>query len=958
MSGKRLYLPPGAEKIGIYREGWIDFNKNGVKDPYEDPSRPVEERVEDLLSRMTLEEKIAQLQSSFEFKDVGNLSCILRALPPEEGAKLANEIHRKFIEGTRLGIPAIIHDECLHGCMAKYSTQFPQAIALAATWDPDLVYRVAKAIAKEARARGIRQCLSPVVNLARDVRAGRTEETYGEDPYLASVMGEVYCRALREEGIVATPKHFVVNFEADGGRDSHEAHFSELVLREVFLPPFRACIKAGALSLMAAYNSLDGVACSCNRWLLTDLLRREWGFEGFVVSDYGSVPGIIYQHSLASTKDLAAKLALEAGMDVELPSVDIFGEGLLKAAKEGIIPVEVIDEAVRRVLRVKFLIGLFDNPFVDPEEAKKVVGCEEHRQLALEASRKAIVLLKNERNLLPLDKGKLRKLLIVGGAAKQLRLGGYSGEPSRAITPLDAIKDKLKGTQAEVVYVEACPMGLGCWNAIHNWVPGARLGYLAPPKGMKGDGVRIEIFDAPDFQGSPVVDTVGLYWGGFRYEWGYRRPHPSVESENYSVRFSGRLLPPTPGKYVLCLGVAGGKARLMLGARVVAEVDATGTSTYRAVETEIEGEEDFVLEFARTRGYAAVRLGWDIVDSGEMRRALEEARDADVVLFFADVIEGEEKDRAVLRLPESQERMIEGLLGVNSNVVVVLFTGGPIVGEWVYRVPALLEAWYPGQEGGAAVADVLFGGCSPAGRLPFTWPHSEGQLPLYYNCKPSGRAYDYVNMTGAPLFPFGHGLSYTKFEYSGLSINVAEGSKLVEVAATVSNVGDREGEEVVQLYIRDLVSSVARPLKELKGFKRVHLKPGEHARVVFQLGPDDLASFDRKMKRVVEPGEFLAMVGSSSEDIRLKGTFTVERRFEAKFELKGVDFEKRGGKVAVKVKVTNAGDVTDTVRVVLRLDGAPAETYPLELSPGETRSAVFVLEEKEFEGKRLEVALE
>lgn len=952
-----MYLPPGAEKTGIYREGWIDFNKNGVKDPYEDPSRPVEERVEDLLSRMTLEEKIAQLQSSFEFKEVGNLSCILRALPPEEGARLANEIHRKLIEGTRLGIPAIIHDECLHGCMAKYSTQFPQAIALAATFDPDLVYRVAKAIAKETRARGIRQCLSPVVNLARDVRAGRTEETYGEDPYLASVMGEVYCRALREEGIVATPKHFVANFEADGGRDSHEAHFSEVVLREVFLPPFRACIKAGALSVMAAYNSLDGVACSCNKWLLTDVLRREWGFEGFVVSDYGSVAGIIHKHQLASTKDLAAKLALEAGMDVELPSVDVFGEGLLKAAREGLIPLEVIDEAVRRVLRVKFLIGLFDNPFVDPEEAKKLVGCEEHRQLALEASRKAIVLLKNDRNLLPLDRNRLRKLLVVGGAARQLRLGGYSGEPSRAIAPLDAIRDRLKGTQAEVIYVEACPMGLGCWNAIHNWVPGARLGYLAPPKGMEGDGVRIEIFDAPDFQGPPVVDTVGLYWGGLRDEWGYRRPHPSVKSENYSVRFSGRLLPPTPGKYALCLGVAGGRARLVLGARVLAEVDATGASTYRVVEAEIGGEEDFVLEFVRTRGYAAVRLGWDIVDSEEMRRAVELAREADAVIFFADVIEGEEKDRAILRLPRSQERMIERLLEVNPNVVVVLVAGSPVVGEWVYRVPALLVAWYPGQEGGRAIADALFGDYSPAGRLPFTWPHSEGQLPLYYNCKPSGRVYDYVNMTGAPLFPFGHGLSYTKFEYSDLSIDVVEGGKLVEVAVTVSNVGDREGEEVVQLYIRDLVSSVARPLKELKGFKRVHLKPGERTRVVFQLKPDDLASFNRVMRRVVEPGEFLVMVGSSSEDIRLSGTFTVERQFEARFELKSVSFERREGKVAVKVEVANAGDVTDTARVVLRLDGALAETCPLELSPGETRSAAFTLKEREFEGKRLEVAL-
>ncbi|MEM0309163.1 MAG: glycoside hydrolase family 3 protein, partial [Thermofilaceae archaeon] len=456
----RRYLPPGAESVGIYRDGWIDFNKNGVMDPYEDPTRPVEERVEDLLSRMTLEEKLEQLRSGFEFGPYGNLSIILRGLPPREGAQLANEVQRKLIEGTRLGIPAIIHDECLHGCMAMHSTQFPQAIALAATWDPELVYRVAKAIAREARARGIRQCLAPVVNLARDVRAGRTEETYGEDPYLASVMGAAYCRALREEGVIATPKHFVANFEADGGRDSHEAHFSERILREVFLPPFRACVKAGALSVMAAYNSLDGVPCSCNRWLLTDVLRKEWGFEGFVVSDYGSVTGIITHHRVTDSRELAAKLALEAGLEVELPRVDVYGDALEKAVKEGLIPMEVVDEAVRRVLRAKFLIGLFDEPFVDPEEAERVVGCEEHRRLALEAARKAIVLLKNE-GVLPIDKGRIRKLLIVGGAAKNLKLGGYSGTPKAVTTPLQAIAEKLEGSAARLEYIEAIPIDVG-----------------------------------------------------------------------------------------------------------------------------------------------------------------------------------------------------------------------------------------------------------------------------------------------------------------------------------------------------------------------------------------------------------------------------------------------------------------------------------------------------------------
>jgi beta-glucosidase len=954
---QRRYVPPSVGKPDIYREGWIDFNKNGVLDPYEDPSRPVDERVEDLLSRMTLEEKLEQLRSSFEFATVGNLSILLRNLPPEEGVRLANEIQAKLIEGTRLGIPAIIHDECLHGCMAKYSTQFPQAIALAATWDPDLVYKVAKAIAKETRARGIRQCLAPVVNLARDVRAGRTEETYGEDPYLSAVIGAAYCKALREEGVIATPKHFVANFEADGGRDSHEAHFSERILREVFLPPFRACIKAGALSVMAAYNSLDGVPCSSNYWLLTEVLRKEWGFEGFVVSDYGSVSGILWRHWVANTGEEVAKLALEAGLEVELPRTEFYGDALERAVREGLVPMEVVDEAVRRVLRAKFLIGLFDNPFVDPEEAKRVIGCEEHRQLALEAARESIVLLKND-SVLPFNRDRIRKLLVVGGAAKTLKLGGYSGEPRSLVTPLEAITEKLKGTGSELVYVEATPVAMDCACAILPWVPGVPLGYVAPPAGFKGAGPRIEVFDNPSFEGKPVADFVGLYWGGFRYEWGYGRPHYAVKTDNYSVRFSGRLLPPKPGRYAICLGVAGGRAKLAVGGKTLVEVDATGVSTYRRVELELSGEIDFVIEYSRTRGYAAVRLGWELVDSEEFRRAVEEAKSADAVVFFAEVAEGEERDRAVLRLSRSQEQLIEKLLEVNRNVVVVLVTGGPVVGEWLYRVPAVVQAWYPGEEGGRAIADVLFGDYNPAGRLPFTWPHCEGQLPLYYNVKPSGRVYDYVNATGAPLYPFGHGLSYTKFEYSNLNIQVLEEGRLVKVSATVRNAGEREGDEVVQLYVRDAVASVARPLKELRGFKRVHLKPGEATTVEFTLMPDDLAFYDQRMRRIVEPGTFIVMVGSSSEDIRLYGEFELKKRFEAKFELEGVSARKSGEWLIVDAFVRNTGETTDVTRVELRVDGALLEVYPVEVSPSERRSAIFRLRHEKVRGKVLKVAVD
>lgn len=797
--------PPRAKSAVTHGGGWIDFDKDGVLDPYEDPSRPVEERVEDLLKRMTLEEKLEQLRSSFEIGALGNLSIVLRSLPPREGAQLANEIQRKLIEGTRLGIPTIIHDECLHGCMAKYSTQFPQAIALAATWDPDLVYSVAKAIAREARARGVRQCLAPVVNLSRDVRAGRTEETYGEDPYLASIMGSAYCRALREEGVVATPKHFVANFEADGGRDSHEAHFSERILREVFLPPFRACVKAGALSVMAAYNSLDGIPCSCNCWLLTDVLRREWGFEGFVVSDYGSVAGIITHHRVADSKELASKLALEAGLDVELPAVDVFGPSLERAVREGWIPVEVVDEAVRRVLRVKFLIGLFDEPFVDPEEAERIVGCEEHRKLALEAARRAIVLLRND-GVLPLDRSKVRRIAVLGPYSDELPLGGYSGEPARRVTPLEAIREKV-GAGTTILHAKGCAVSL---------------------------------------------------------------EKPAERSREF----------------------------------------------------------------------------W---------QAVEIAKQADVAVIFAGIIEGEGKDRASLRLPGAQEDLINEVLKAGVPTIVVLMTGSAVVGEWIERVNALIQAWYPGQEGGRAIADVLFGDYNPGGRLPFTWPRHEGQLPLYYNLKPSGRGYDYVDTPGRPLFPFGHGLSYTKFEYRSIEVRIGEGERRVEVSVKLKNVGDREGDEVVQLYVRDAVSSVARPLRELRGFKRVTLKPGEEAEVKFELTPDDLAMYDRRMRRVVEPGEFVVMVGSSSDDIKLTSSFKIARLLAAKVKLEGVEVERRDGSALVRARVRNEGEVTDVVRVELRLEGEVADVYPMELAPGECRSAVFYV--KDAEGKTIGVAV-
>lgn len=942
----RYYLPPGVGRRDIYHDEWIDFNKNGVMDPYENPELPVEKRVEDLLSRMSMEEKLAQLRSGTEIPEhgVGNLTCVIRALPPREGAVKANQLQIRSIEETRLGIPAIIHDECLHGCMAKFSTSFPQAIALAATWNPQLVYEVAKAIARETRARGIRQCLSPVVNIVRDVRAGRTEESYGEDPYLTSAMGKAFCRALREEGVIATPKHFVANFVGDGGRDSNEIHFSERILREIYFPGFKACIDAGALSVMAAYNSLDGVPCSSNGWLLTDVLRKEWGFEGFVVSDYGSVRGILDKHLVAATPEETAKLALEAGLDVELPRTDIYGDPLLKAVKEGLIPEEVVDEAVRRVLRAKFLIGLFDDPFADPDEAERVCGSEAHAQLALQAAREGIVLLKNEGGLLPLDRDKIRSIAVIGPASDELKLGGYSGIPPRGVTPLEGIRSKVKpGTK--VYHARGCSISIGKYFPIPS-------GCLAPPDAEPGArGLRGEYFDNPNLSGEPVVVRIDEE---INFDWGLGSPDPRVPHDEFSVRWTGKLVPPETGVYEICLTTDDG-ARLWLDGKLLIDSWYDRAATSDIVQVKLEGGRpyDIKIEYYERAGYASAQLSWDYSKEvpTEIREAVEAAKKADVAVVFVGIVEGEGRDRARLELPGLQEYLIEEVLKTGTPTVVVLIAGSAVTGEWIGKVPAVVQAWYPGQEGGTAIAEVLFGEYNPGGKLPFTWPRYVGQLPLYYNYKPTGRGYDYVDMPGTPLFPFGHGLSYTEFRYSNLRIEADEEGGRVRIEVDVENVGSRRGDEVVQLYIRDVVASVARPVKELRGFKRVTLEPGERRTVTFTLSPDDLALLDRDMRRVVEPGIFEVMVGSSSEDIRLRDTFRVARRITASFECADVRLDRArvrsGEEFKVVAAVKNAGGIWDIARLRVFVDGEEVALLPVAVPAGETREVELRLKVRE-----------
>ncbi|WP_291765738.1 beta-glucosidase [Caldivirga sp. UBA161] len=939
MSKPSNFIPSSVKRSDIYHGGWIDHDKDGVMASFEDPSRPIDERVEDLLSRMNLEEKVAQLRSDLTDRlDVGNLSVVLRGTEPAEGAVKANDIQRRFLEDTRLGIPAIIHDECLHGCMAKHSTVFPQAIALAATWDVDLMYRVAKAIAREARVRGIRQCLSPVVNLTFDARAGRTEETYGEDPYLASQLAYAYVKALREEGIIATPKHYIMNFVGDGGRDSAEIHMSERFIRETELPVFRAAIKAGALSLMAAYNSIDGVPCSMSKYWLTEVLRWELGFEGFVVSDYGSVTGIINRHYITDNPEEAAKLALEAGLDVEFPGFSIYGEPLIRAIRRGLISEGVLNEAVRRVLRAKFLIGLFDSPYVDPEEAK-VVGSEEHKRIALEAAEKAIVLLKND-GVLPIDKSRVKSIALIGPFADEVRLGGYSAIPKSVITPLEAFKAR----GVNVIHAKGCIADMDSDYPIP-------VRYLTPMGEPNRRGLRGEYFNNPNLEGEPIGVRIDAPWEGFfRLDIGYDPPYQGLDPGRYSIRWIGYITPPATGTYEFKVYASGGGFRLTVDGKVIVDSWGVVSNSPKSGSIRLEGGRQYEvkLEYGKLNyGYAYIKLGWDLIEDSMIKEAIEAASKADAVVVFAGIIEGEQRDRASLRLPKCQERLIEEVLKVNKNVTVVLTTGSPVIGDWINKVPALVEAWYPGEMGGEAIAQVLLGEYNPGGKLPVTWPMHEGQEPLYYFTKPSGRVYDYVNMPPTPLFPFGHGLSYTQFKYSDLKVSVNEDDGVVSVSLNVENVGKLTGDEVIQLYIRDRYSSIARPLMMLRGFRRITLKPGERTAVEFKLTLDDLAMYDSGLRRIVEPGTYQVLVGSSSMDIRLMGEFKLTKLVRGIVNVVNVNADKASVKVgdliSVKATLRNEGKVGDLVPIMLKVNGRVIEEHKVYLDPGEERTVNFTV---------------
>ena len=846
--------------------------------PYQRSELPVEDRVRDLVGRMTLEEKFWQL-----FMIPGDLDTpandyshgifglqIRNAKTARDHAARINAIQRYFVEKTRLGIPIIPFEEAVHGLAWDGGTMFPAAIGLAATWDTALMTRVAEAIARETRSRGIRQVLSPVVNIADDVRWGRVEETYGEDPYLSSAMAMAYVAALEKAGVVATPKHFVANV-GEGGRDSYPIDHSDRALMERYYPPFVASLKAGARSVMSAYNSVDGLPATQSRKLLTDVLKRDWAFGGFVISDASGTSGATVLHMTEASTATAAQHAFDAGLDVVFQSAYGQQRPYLDAFQRGLIPPAQVDAAVARVLRVKFALGLFEHPYIDEAAAAAANGSAEHRALAREAARASIVLLKNDNNVLPLSK-KLSRIAVVGTDATEARLGGYSGPGNNKVSILEGIRRAVGA--AEVSHLP------GPGRAIREYdvVPASALS--SGPAAQPVRGLLGEYFDNPRLAGLPRLTRTDTRMD---FRWTLNSPGRGIPFDWYSVRWTGTITAPASGLTTIGVEANDGYRLYLDDALVIDNWQKRSFGTRTTPVTFAPGSTHRIkLEYFETTGIARVKLVWNAGVTDSSRKAIDEAvelaRKSDAVVVVAGVEEGEFRDRALLGLPGRQPELIDALAATGKPVVVVIVGGSAVTMPWLSRVPAVVDVWYPGEAGGEAVADVLFGDANPAGRLPITFPVAEGQLPLYYNHKPTGRGDDYVDLTGMALFPFGYGLSYTTFEYSDLVIDPESGispTGSATIRCTVKNTGTREGDEVVQLYIRDVLASVARPVMELKGFQRVRLRPGESRVLSFTLGPDDLRMLDANMKWVVEPGVFRVMIGSSSKDIRLRGQLSV-----------------------------------------------------------------------------------
>lgn len=878
--------------IGISLLGSIVISAQ--KPLYKDPKQPVEARVQDLLKRMTPEEKFWQcfmipgdldhvpkgqyahgifgLQVSAGNQGGGAAGQMLTYNANEDAEKLTqkiNAIQKYFVEESRLGIPIIPFDEALHGLVREGATAFPQAIGLAATFNPELVKRVSTAIARESKLRGIRQILTPVVNLASDVRWGRTEETYGEDPFLTSVMGVSFVSSFENMGIITTPKHFLANV-GEGGRDSYPIHWSRRYLEETHLVPFEKAFHQGkSRSVMTSYNLLDGRPSTASHWLLTEKLKKEWNFKGFVISDASAVGGANVLHFTAKDYDDASAQAINAGLDVIFQTEYKHYQLFIPPFLDGRISKERIDDAVARVLRAKFELGLFENPYVsdkDIQDLRKI----NHKPLAEKTAVESFVLLQNDNKTLPVPEN-VKRILVVGTDAADARLGGYSGPGNKKVSILDGIRNFVKNRNIEITYSKGIDWNLKKFVT----VPAEFL------SSVNGKGLKGSYFANPDLKGNPAFEKQDEQ---LNFKWTLYSPDPEkLQPDNYSVRWTGKLLAPESGKYQL--GLRGNDGfRLYLNRKLLIDNWEKLSYSTKTVDLDfVKGQSyDIAVEFHENRGEANIELVWNYGLNDyrkDFDEALKQAKDAEYVIVTTGIHEGEFQDRSSLSLPGNQEAFIHEVSKLNKPTAVILVGGSAIkTTDWKDEVGAILDIWYPGEEGGNAVAKVLFGAENPSGKLPVTFPVEEGQLPLSYNHHPTGRGNDYYDLSGEPLYPFGFGLSYTTFEISGLQLNQTKFTENENIVTKVNvkNTGSKAGSEVVQLYVKDLLASVSRPVIELKGFRKVYLKPGESKQVSIEVPVKELQFLDEKMNWTVEKGTYRIFVGNSSKNLPLKQNIEIK----------------------------------------------------------------------------------
>jgi beta-glucosidase len=855
--------------------------------PYKDVGLGIEERVKDLLSRMTVEEKIRQMDMyKGEFfmegpnfakektkSKIGQLGVgAIHDIYPQT-ARVINEIQQYVIENNRWGIPALVMEEILHGYLGEGSTAFPMNIGLGATWDKDLLSRVGRAIGTEARAHGVHFGLGPNLDIGLEPRWGRVAETFGEDAYLVGELGAAMVQGLQgndlrsDRSIVAEPKHFAVHGIPQAGGNSSPVLVGERTARQDFLPSFqKAFQKGGALGTMCAYSELDGIPCAANEWLLTDVLRKEWGFKGIVVSDLGAIKYIQTTHYVADSPKESIRQAVAAGVDMQFYDFSnaFWQETLLALIAEGQLDMAHIDRAAGGVLRLKFMLGLFENPYTEQRYINERHNSKEHRDLALEAARKSIILLKNEANTLPLSKD-LGTIAVIGPNGHASLLGGYAVRNKVATTVFEGIQEEV-GNKTKVLYEEGVPL------IVKGQVVPSR--YLMTPDGEMG-GLQGEYFNNRELQGSPALERVDKE---LAFDWPWS-PGTGVNDDDFSIRWTGYILSDSPLDGWLGLSSDDG-IRMWIDDRLVIDNWSKGSTNIVTTPQKIEVGKKYKIRIEMWEGGwgARAHLRWNM-EKVDVSPAVELAKKADVaivVLGESNELVEENRDVATLDLHGMQQELIKAIVETGTPVVCVLLNGRPLSINWINgNVPAILEAWFPGEAGGGAVADVLFGDFNPGGKTPITFPRSVGQLPIYYNQKPSA-IHRYVSESEHPLYTFGHGLSYTTFEYSDLVLGkeTLKGNESLQVEVTVSNTGDYDGEEVVQLYLNDLYSSVTTPKKSLRGFDRIFLSKGQSKKVSFTLTPDELALWNRDMVHIVEPGRFEVFVGGSYKEA-LMATFEV-----------------------------------------------------------------------------------